>query len=343
MPREARIDRVKRVRSRGKTYLYFVTARTNPEGNPILVRLPPQGDAKFWDTYAALMAAVTKAQRLDEQLLVPAFVRLYQNSPKFKGLAPGSQRLYGIYLRHFVEQFSGDAIAPADEIRRKDILHVAEQMNPGAANAFVRAVGALYAWGRKRGHVEADPCKDIDPNELGEHEPWPEAMLVAGLNADDPQVRLAVHLLFYTAQRIGDVCAMRWTDIAGGVIRMRQGKTGRDMVIPIHSALAAELARHPRSFDTILSYKGRRLKDSTLRNWITRFTADAGHRCKPHGLRKNAVNALLEAGCSVGETAAISGQSLAMVEHYSKRRSQMMLGSAAILKWEQGHNRNRKA
>jgi hypothetical protein len=51
-------------------------------------------------------------------------------------------------------------------------------------------------------------------------------------------------------------------------------------------------------------------------------------------LRKNAVNALLEVGCSVPETAAISGQSLRVVEHYAKERNQRKLASAAILRWE---------
>jgi hypothetical protein len=58
----------------------------------------------------------------------------------------------------------------------------------------------------------------------------------------------------------------------------------------------------------------------------------------PHGLRKNAVNALLEAGCSAAEAASISGQSLQMVEHYAKQRAQARLADAAVLKW-QGHGK----
>jgi hypothetical protein len=60
----------------------------------------------------------------------------------------------------------------------------------------------------------------------------------------------------------------------------------------------------------------------------------------PHGLRKNAVIALLEAGCSSPETAAISGQSLRVVEHYAKERDQSLMADSAVLKW-QGTNRER--
>src|SRR6185295_12913500 len=51
-------------------------------------------------------------------------------------------------------------------------------------------------------------------------------------------------------------------------------------------------------------------------------------------LRKSAVVFLLEAGCSDAETAAITGQSRDMVEHYAKQVNQKKLAAAAILKWE---------
>lgn len=54
----------------------------------------------------------------------------------------------------------------------------------------------------------------------------------------------------------------------------------------------------------------------------------------PHELRKNAVNTLLEVGCTVAETAAVSGQSLQIIEHYSRMRSGKRLSSAAMGKWE---------
>jgi integrase len=53
-----------------------------------------------------------------------------------------------------------------------------------------------------------------------------------------------------------------------------------------------------------------------------------------HGLRKSAVVCLLEAGCCDAETAAITGQSRDMVEHYAKQVNQRRLAAAAILKWE---------
>lgn len=53
-----------------------------------------------------------------------------------------------------------------------------------------------------------------------------------------------------------------------------------------------------------------------------------------HGLRKSAVVTLLEAGCTAAEVAAITGQSMQMVEHYARQVNQKKLAAAAILEWE---------
>lgn len=44
-----------------------------------------------------------------------------------------------------------------------------------------------------------------------------------------------------------------------------------------------------------------------------------GIKTVPHGLRKNAVNALLEAGCTIAEVSAITGQTHQVVEHYAAK------------------------
>jgi hypothetical protein len=48
---------------------------------------------------------------------------------------------------------------------------------PGAANAFLGAASSLYKWARDRHHVTNEPTKGIEPLPMGEHEPWPEALL----------------------------------------------------------------------------------------------------------------------------------------------------------------------
>jgi integrase len=341
MPRKGGLLHTKTVKVRGREYVYFVTARKNAKGNPVLFKLPPKSSPQFGGIYAGCLAARARAESMEAELTVTDFVRQYERSPKFKALADGSQYLYGIYLRMFAASLP---TAPAGEVERSDILAITDKLKPGAANSFVRTIAALYVWGRKRELVRNAPCEGVDMNEVGEHEPWPEALLMDALSADDAFVRLATHLLFYTAQRISDVSAMRWGDIRGGAIFVTQKKTGTALEIRLHSALVNELARHPKALGTILSgTDGKKLSERAIREKLQAFAKGKGFKIVPHGLRKNAVNALLEVGCSVAQTAAISGQTLQLVEHYARRRDQARLGNAAILQWERGESGTGKA
>ena len=326
------LPHMKRIRAAGADYLYFVTGRIKANGRPVLLRLPAFDDPEFRAVYGAHVRRLEDERRDPGPLTLARLARLYEASPKFRSLADGTQRLYLIYLQRL--QAGLGEQAPAALIARRDVLAVADAMKTGAANNFVKTVSALYVWARKHEIVDINPCRDIEPNDVGEHEPWPADLLEAALNTSDGDVRLAVHLLLYTGQRIGDVCALRWSDLVGDAICMTQRKTGRVLHIRVHGALGSELQKHDRSTETILALRGRALKPATLRARLKAFVAAHGHRAVPHGLRKNAVNALLEAGCSVAEVSAISGQSLAMIEHYAKRRAQAALGSSAILKWE---------
>lgn len=326
---------MKRARAKGRDYFYFDTGTTDEKGRRIWSPLPAPSSKSFATAYAGAMGQRTRRANVPSALTVKRLIHLFETSPHFKSRSAATQRIYSRYLETFASAFADDA--PATGIIRSDMVLLLDTMasTPGASNMVLASVRSCYSWARKRGHVEIDPCRDIDPLELGEHEPWPQEALDAALASTDARVRLSAHLLYYTAQRIGDVAKMRWTDITGERIMVRQQKTGILLDIPFHRELRDELAKHPRSLSTIIpGVKGKPLSVTVIRDALQKFCADLGHKVVPHGLRKNAVNALLEQGCSAAEAAALSGQSLQMVEHYSKRRAQGSLASAAVLKWE---------
>lgn len=327
------IKYVKRTKAKGRFYYYFDTGQLDEHGRRVWNRLPDPSDRTFGATYAAMLGHRSRRDNAAAELSVSALIRLYQASDKFGKHAASTQRLYNLYLAELTDKLGP---APAQRVERKDIVLLLDKMadRPGAANMVKRAGGAAYAWARKRGHVTNDPFAEIEEMDTGEHEPWPEEALKLALEAEDDLPRLAAHLLYYTAQRIGDVAAMRWQDIKDGFISVTQRKTGKVLDFPIHADLAKELARHPRSLSTIIPGKPAESKNNRIRLALQGVVAPHGYKVVPHGLRKNAVNALLEAGCSAAETAAISGQSLQMVEYYAKLRSQKKLGQAAMLKWE---------
>jgi integrase len=124
--------------------------------------------------------------------------------------------------------------------------------------------------------------------------------------------------------------------MASGAIKLTQQKTGTQLTIAVHRCLAeiieADVPKGQMMF--LLNEKGAPVTESGLRQRIQKWAKDRGQRIVPHGLRKNAVNALLESGCSAAEVSAITGQSLQMIEHYAKERDRAYLGRSAILKFE---------
>lgn len=334
-PKE-RITYVKFVRSRGKWYPYFDTGQVKPkikDGKTVYVkvlkRLPFYGSVGFWDTYNALKSHRERREKREVVLSVDGFMALYEASAKFKSLSPNSQTAYGHAFKHIRKAFGK---APANDLSPKDVLTFQSKTSAATGNLVTAVIRAAYTWGRPLEIVSADPCKDVKGQKTGSHEPWPEDLLEDALESDDRLVRLGVHLLFYTGQRIGDVCSLRWKSIKDDHVSLVQQKTKKPLDIPLHQALADEIAKTKKTGMTILSDDvGRPITDNELRAAIKVFT---GGRFVPHGLRKNAVIALLEAGCSHKEVQSITGQSLQMIEYYAQRINQRKVAGSAVLKWQ---------
>lgn len=325
---------VKHVRARGNDYYYFDTGK-DVRGKRVYARLPDKKDKMAWGhAYAGHLGARTKREGLASLPKLSDVAKLYENSPKFAERSDGTQRTYSFYIAKLLDEFDTDP--PIDVIERKDIYAVMDKMadRPQAANMMLLVSRNIFAFALKRDMITVNPTAGVEMYAgKREYEPWPQDLLDAALK--DDKVKLPVALLLYTAQRIGDVCRIRWTDIEDGHLNLTQQKTGKPLSVPLHADLKAILDATPRKAMTILyDSKGKPAKTQTIRTHLQDFAAKLGHKVEPHGLRKNAVNALLEAGCSTGETSSISGQSLRVVEHYAKRRDNRKMASAAILKWE---------
>jgi integrase len=293
---------------------------------------------EFWSTYGAM--AGHRNRKPVSVLTVPGLIDLYHKSHEYRQLAESSRYNYDLYLRRLAALLP---TAPAAEVTRAHMRKLIAGMadTPGAANLFLGTCGALFKWATGQELIATSPTKGIAPLPMGEHDPWPQHVLNAALVAEDGQVRLLVHLLYYTALRLNDALSLTWNNIEGEYVIVRPQKTRRykqELKIKMHKALREELARHPKSGITIAvnPVTKRRYGDKVARDLLQAFAANLGAKIVPHGLRKNAVIALLELGCSVAETASISGQTLQLVEHYAKQRNQAKLSDAAVLRWENG-------
>lgn len=271
-------------------------------------------------------------------------IRLYRKHPDFTDREPATRKLYDTYMERLKEIWPEAALNEITPQLVQQFVMDEHADTRGAANVMLKVLHILYKWAGKRRAGLVDPTLGIDPYEVGEHAPWPDHILEAAMASEDWRFRLAVKLHLYTGQRTGDACRMTWNIItADGHIPVKQQKTKTPLLIPLHPDLAGEIASVPRPALTILANRmNAPLKSQAFRAWADKFAEPFKVELVPHGLRKNAVNGLLEAGCSTAEVSSITGQSLAMVEHYGKLRDQPKLASVAMIKWGAGHSANGK-
>lgn len=332
-----RLEHVKTVRAKGHTYLYFDTGE-RVDGKPVYKRLPPPSSPDFGTKYAALKAVRTKRANRAALITVEELCREYEKGPRFQNRRPKTQAAYAIYLANIVRRFRDPKKGswPVVHIERPHVRALLEPLGPGAQKMQLAVLRNVLVYGRKADKIPEtfEPDKGIEVDHVSiPHEPWPQSLIEKALA--DPVMRLPVGLLYFTGQRIERVCGMKWTDIDDGVIHVPPHKKQGDLYVPIHHRLAEILACYPKSLTTIIcNPDGSSLTTAALRPRIQAWARGKGAKVNPHGLRKNAVDALLEAGCSAGMVSSITGQSLMMIEHYAKGRDNRKLGRSAMQLWE---------
>lgn len=285
----------------------------------------------FWTEYARLMN-VTVAKKDN---LVSDLITAWKASPEWKQMADKTRVDWARYCT-WIEKSWGHLEVKGIEPKHVLILRDGYSDRPASANNLIRCLSSMMAWSVPRGWRGDNPCREIKPLRGGEgYEPWPWKVIEQAKAVLRADLWWAVALALYTGQRLGDVLAMRWAHISAGKISVVQEKTGKRLLIPIHKDLKAVLDTIPKRAVTILTNKeGQPWQGGFQATWRKNKPACAAGLVF-HGLRKSAVVTLLEAGCSTAEVAAITGQSLQMVEHYAKGVAQAKLASAAILRWEQ--------
>lgn len=333
--------------AKGKTYYYFDTGQKKPNGRPILSRLPDKRDPTFGRKLADAQSLRKKRERVPDVRDFEWLVRAFETSPEFKRKAHNTKRLYSLYLGVAAANFrSRDGRSwPIDIIDSGHVLALRDKLQdqPGKANATLKALSAMMTWactGSRRLMVK-NVAKEIELLEMGEHEPWPLNLLEMAL--EDKAIRLPVAMLYYIGQRIGDTVKIGPGNLEEGAFVVKQEKTGVTVHVPPHRHLLEIIKEDAAEGATYLTNEwGKPVTDSGIRQRIQKWALDKGYKVVPHGLRKNAVNSLLEAGCTVAEVMSITGQDMQTVEHYAKRRDNRHLAREAIGKFERGTKRDRE-
>jgi len=330
-------EHVHKVTAGGRAYYYWHPFRgTKHAVKP--VRIPVDPDAPgFWTFIDTIRGGRT------EKNTVAAMIAGYRKSPGYGALKPVSRRDYDRYLDLFEARLGAYA---ARDITAPVLLAMRDSLagTPVTANHLLSVIRTLFAWGVPRGLATINPAREIEPLTIDSDgaEPWPLDLIRLALDHCRPEARMFVALAYYTGQRTADVLQMRLSSIVGQSILLTQQKTGKRLELPIHRDLRPFIEEAKRRGSMVL-VPGPEGREMTTNQWRAMWTREMAKEpqaairkagLSPHGLRKSAVVALLEAGCTVKEVASITGQSMQIIEHYGKRYDQRTTAERAMEKFE---------
>jgi integrase len=257
----------------------------------------------------------------------------YFASPAFQTTRPSTQYTYRNVIDRLCAEHGEKRVAL---LQREHVIKLlaARAATPATANALRRSLRALMQHAVEIGMRSDDPTRDVRkiPTAKGDgYHSWTEGE-IEQFERHHPvgsRARLAFALLLYTGQRRSDVVRMGRQHLSDNAICVRQVKTGREVWVPVHEALASILAAASQNLTFLLTDQGRPYTAAGFGNSF----ATGLHGCSAHGLRKAAARRLAEAGCSTHEIAAITGHaSLKEVARYTEAVDRRKLAQSAMAK-----------
>jgi len=305
------------------------------------------GDAAFHTRYAELMAqgdaraAAERAKAADRQSF-NWLCDTYLASAEFEALADKTQDDY----RRTIEERLRPVLGPErfDCISRAVVKAVRDRLRaqPRLAHKVKQMTSRLYSWADEQDLLPVgfvNPAAGIRKLKAKvNHIPiWSDEEVALFLDKCEPFMKTPVLLALHTGQRREDLTQLNWSDYHGGMIRVRQNKTGEPLDIPCH----AELRKHLDAIRTgfggqiVRAANGRPLNANALSSALNRAVAaidEMPHRTW-HGLRYAAAGKMEEAGCSVVQiTSVIGHRTYQMAMQYLRQRKDAL---AAVAKLEQ--------
>lgn len=321
-----RLKGLKRTSARladGSRMTYWYAWRGGP-------RLPgAAGSPEFIAAYNAAIAKM-KPPKGDTLAMV---MDAYQDSEAFRGLAPRTAKDYAKILRSILRRF-GDfpVVSLTDRQARGIFLEWRDELakaSPRWADYTFAVFARALSWAMDRGNlIEANPLEKHGRVWKGNRADavWGDVEEANMLAAGAPAMRLALMLALWTAQRQGDVLRMTWAAYDGSLIRIRQGKTRKQMTIPAGEPLRAILDATPRTSLYMVSHDGAPYTSDGFRSSWRAAAIRAGIADLTfHDLRGTFATRAYECGATDAEVAAVTGHGADGQQHATLRRHYLSL------------------
>jgi len=344
-----RLRGIKRAKAKGRVYYYHRATRT---------RLTAEfGTAAFLAEIEKLDAqaqGVTAIETGRPDGTLGGLIRAYKRAPEWTALAAASrvsyERVFDDLQRFDTARL--ETFTTAGVLRLRDAIAERAKAPKGRwfANYTVKVLRLLFAWGRPREWIAANPAADVPMIARAKglpraNRPWSAAEREAVLNAAPTHLRIPIALGMFTGAREADALRMTRAAWDGKSAAWRAQKNGREIWVRAHPKLIAILAQAPAdSLLLCLNARGRPWTENGFRASFfkmlrgLREDGKIGTGLTFHGLRHTLGDALAEAGCTTEEIEAVLGITPAMARHYSKGRDNKKTADRAITRLKRQKN-----
>jgi integrase len=311
--------------------------RLRRTGYPTIYVAAAPGTPEFTEAYKQWEAG--GKIEVGAKLITPGtfdhLITRFYHSTDWGDLKATTRETYKGELERFRTVYGKRAVATMDA---RHIANLMEKMKatPSAANNLKKRLSQLFDYAQRIGMRTDNPAKAIRSFRSSKtgFATWQEEQIeqyetkhLIGTTA-----RLAFDLALYTAQRKSDVRIMGPQHIENGRIRVKQIKTGKLLLIPVHSRLADSIAATPTNHLAFLvSAKGVPFTYDSFGMWFMRQCRAAGlEGYSMHGLRKSASRRMAEMGLSNQLIKSITGHtSDSEVSRYTRDAEQVTMADKA--------------
>jgi len=269
----------------------------------------------------------------------------FQESAEFQfGISARTQRDYIKQIKRIEKAFGDFPIKALDDPRATSVFlewrDKLAQTSLRQADYAYSTLSRILSWAQKRRLITENPCAKGGKLYRGSrvHKVWNDEDVARFLRTAPPNLRLAMLLAINTGQRQGDLLRLPWSAYDGAAIKLRQGKAGAYVTIPVTDELKAAIdAASKKSPIMLINSDGKPWSESGFQGAWGKATMRAGiHGLTFHDLRGTAVVTLARAGCNEVEIYSITGHKPSDVQailtaHYLPRDAEVATNAIAKL------------
>jgi site-specific recombinase XerD len=200
-----------------------------------------------------------------------------------RGFSPLTVRRRTQTLRSFARHLEPSDLGDATLTDIEEWL--ASKRTARTRHAYRSDLRVFYDWAVKRELLASNPAALVDSIKVPKSLPRPIGPEVhAALLSGTLRQRRMIGLGLYAGLRCAEIAALDCSDVGHGVIVVRNGKGGKDRVIPLHPELERLLDGLPAS-GRLFTRGGRPISSAAVSRLISRHFARCGITATPHQLR----------------------------------------------------------